>query len=141
MVVVLTMAEDVPVLPDDAESGPSSPRRVCRDCRWGECRFRTSRVRSYLIAYREAVKCGDDPAEYIRDSIKSSRPTCPPCHKPDPIEPAIHARDKPGDRFWHIDVKLSLERARDVGKLSLDAWNAEKVARWLCERASEESVD
>jgi hypothetical protein len=108
---------------------------VCRDCRYGECRYRTMRVRSYIIAYREALKAGDDPAEYIRDRIKPSRRVGEDEHRT-PTEALIRGT-KPVDRHWHIDIKVSLEQARDVGGLQLEAWNAPAVAAWFCSRASE----
>lgn len=118
---------------------PAPPMRpACRECRWAECRFRVSRVRSYLIAYREATKCGDDPAEYIRDGIKPSRRVGEDEGRE--ITEALIRGTKPIDRYWHIDVKLSLEQARASG-LSLDAWNAPAVAEWLCARAGEMPVE
>ena len=93
--------------------------RVCRECRWSECRFRTPKVRAYLIAYREARKRGDDPADYIRDCVRPSRD-----HR-EVIEPWIRGRS--GDPQASLDIKLSLELARDQGGLSLDAHNAAAI--------------
>jgi hypothetical protein len=107
--------------------------RPAHGCAPGTCPYTTQRVRAFVIAYREATKHGDDPAEYIRDSIKSSRPSCPPCHKPDPIEPAIRGKRREPDDDWHILTKLALEEARAAG-ISLDTWNADRLAAWLCER-------
>ena len=107
---------------------------VCHECTWAQCRYRVSRVRSYLIAYREAMKCGDDPAEYIRDSIKPSRHVGEDEGRE--LTNALAPSTRPRDREWHIDVKLSLERARASG-LSLDAHNAPAVAAWMCSRATE----
>ena len=111
---------------------------VCRDCRWAECKFRVSLVRSWLIAYREATKRGDDPADYIRDAIKPSRHVGEDEGKQ--ITDTLVRSTRPADRHWHVEVKVSLEQARAAG-LSLDARNAENVARWLCARAAEVPVD
>ena len=108
---------------------PAPSRSACAECPWSKCRFRVLLVRSYIIAYREAQKGGDDPADYIRDSIRPSRSDAP-------IEPLTRG-GMPRDPHWHIDVKVSLEQARDVGGIALNAWNAERVAAWLCGRASE----
>jgi hypothetical protein len=102
----------------------------CLECRFGECRFTTFKVRSYVIAYREAVKCGDDPAEYIKDCVRPSRPG------PDPIDPRLRG-GAPGDPFASRDIKISLEQARDRGGIALNAWNADRIAKYLCDRADE----
>ncbi len=110
---------------------------VCHDCTWAQCRYRVSRVRSYLIAYREALKHGDDPAEYIRDSIKPSRHVGEDEGRE--ITGALARSTRTRDREWHVDVKVSLERARASG-LSLDANNpatVAAVASWMCSRAME----
>jgi hypothetical protein len=112
---------------------------TCQDCPYGGCRYRPLRVKSWIIAYREARKAGDDPAEYIRDSVKSSRPTCPPCHKPDPTDPGIRSEGKVADPFWHAEAAADLERARDQGGIPLDAWNADKIAAFLCSRSGEQA--
>jgi hypothetical protein len=107
------------------------PASSCGECRYGECRFRVPKVRAYVIAYREAVKCGDDPADYIRDCVRSSRPG------PDPIDPRLRG-GKGGDPMASLDIKISLERARDVGGIALNAWNADRIAAFLCDRSGEE---
>jgi hypothetical protein len=111
-----------------AMAAPSAPR-PCDECRWGDCRFRVPRIRAWIIAYCEAVRHRDDPAEYIRDSIRPSRPDAP-------IEPLVRDGKRP-DPHWHIDAKLALEAARDVGGIAINNWNAERIAAWLCGRAAE----
>lgn len=130
------------VLAMAGQQEPSAQRQLaCQDCRWAKCRFRVSRVRSYLIAYREARKYGDDPAEYIRDSIKPSRrPDDHDTQRPETTDALIRGT-APRDPLWHVDIKIALEQARDLGGLSFDAWNAERVAKWLCARAAELPVD
>jgi hypothetical protein len=135
-----SVAFQMPILTMVVEQPSPQSLHPCRDCQWAECKFRVSRIKSYLIAYREASKCGDDPAEYIRDSIKPSRRVGEEENVSD-VTDALIRGTKPRDHFWHIDVKVSLEQARDVGGLSLDSWNADAVARWLCARAGELPVD
>ncbi len=119
------------------ETAAPGVQRTCRECRWSECRFKVTRVRSFIIAYREARKWGDDPGEYIRDSIKPSRRVGEDESRE--TTDALIRGTKPTDRLWHIDVKVSLEQARDVGGLALESWNADRVAEWLCQRACEAS--
>ena len=105
--------------------------RPCRDCPQSRCEFKPSRVRSWIFAYREAIKHGDDPAEYIRDSIRPSR------DEPEVIDPAIRGTSRTNP-WWHVEAKLSLERARDVGGIALQHWNADRVSAFLCVRATED---
>lgn len=86
------------------------------------CKFRRLLVKAYLIAYREAAKCGDDPAEYIRDCIRGSRDNT--------IDPMVRGPRR--DPFDANDIKLALERARDVHGIELNAWNADRIARACC---------
>lgn len=101
-------------------------------CAPGTCRFSTIQVKAFIHAYRDAVRHHDDPAEYIRDAVRSSRPTCPPCHKPDPIEPLIRGKHREPDDDWHILTKVAMDEAVRAG-ISMDPWNADRMAAWLCE--------
>ena len=118
---------DMAMTLDVAYDHPSRSRRSCDECPWSKCRFSVPRVRAYLIAYREAEKHGDDPADYIRDCVRPSRIGV--------IEPLV--RGSGSDPHASLDVKLSLELARDQGGIALNAWNAERVAAFLCARSSE----
>lgn len=95
------------------------------------CKFRRILVKSYLIAYREATKCGDDPAEYIRDCTRGSRNL---------IEPQISGGQR-GDPLESVDIKLALERVRDLHGIELSAWNTDRIARHLCAEHWDAEVD
>lgn len=106
--VTLTMAETQP--------------RVCFcECPPMRCRYRAVLVKLYVIAYREALKAGDDPAEYIRDFVRNS-------HEVDPWTRGGRLIDPQAS----IDIKLSLEIVRSRHGIELNAWNADRLAAVLC---------
>jgi hypothetical protein len=86
------------------------------------CRYRRILVKSYVIAYREALKYGDDPAEYIRDCTKGSR---------DIIDPKARG-GKPQDRYAAVDIKIALEQIRDRDGIEINVWNVDRIAQKLC---------
>ncbi len=92
------------------------------DCPPNLCRFSIMRLRAYLIAYREASKCGEDPADYIRDSMRGSRNV---------IEPWVRG-GKDRDPYDATDVKLALEQVAHQHGIALNPQNAERIARVLC---------
>lgn len=91
------------------------------ECAPGRCRYRPALVRVYLIAYREAVKCGDDPAEYIRDHVRNSREVDPWTRGGRLIDPQAST-----------DIKLSLELVRARSGIELNLWNADRLSKALC---------
>jgi hypothetical protein len=104
---------------------PERPDARC-DCRYGYCDFTVPRVRFYLVIWRQAL-LAREPFEVIwRDQTSQSRIA----------DPAI--RGGRGDQGYARTIAWSLEQARDVGHIPLTAWNAAKIAAYLCpERWSE----
>jgi hypothetical protein len=88
----------------------------------GVCRFRRILVKSYVIAYREAQKHGDDPADYIRDCTRGSRDT---------IEPGVKGGRR-RDPLDAVDIKVALEQVRDHDGIALSVWNVDRIAERLC---------
>lgn len=100
---------------------PIPPPCARCECPPTRCRFRSSLVKLYVIAYREAVKAHEDPADYIRDHVRNSREVDPWTRGGRLIDPQSS-----------IDIKLSLEIARDRHGIELNAWNADRLAEVLC---------
>ena len=111
MAVALAMA---------AEQAAPAACSAC-ECAAGRCRYRVGLVRLYVIAYREAVKQHDDPADYISDHVRNSREIDPWTRGGRTIDPNASR-----------DIKLSLEIARERHGIELNAWNAERLAQVLC---------
>ncbi len=93
---------------------------VC-DCSPSQCRFRVRLVQVYLFAARQAVIYGEPLADVIRSELRNSRP----------IDPWLRGGKVDPDAAR--DIALSLQRARDEGKIDITRpWNAEAVARFCC---------
>jgi hypothetical protein len=98
---------------------PDAVKSLC-DCRPLYCDFSVPRVRFYLVVWHQA-RISREPFEVIwRDKTNQSRIT----------DPSI--RGGRGDVVHARMIAWSLEQARDVGKIPLTAWNAEKLAAYLC---------
>ncbi len=97
----------------------SQPRPTC-PCRFGRCDFSPPKVRFYLVVWRQSL-IHREPFEVIfRAETRESRM----------IDPAI--RGGRGSQDYARTIRMSLEHARDNGRIPLTAWNAEKIAAYLC---------
>lgn len=106
-----------------------SPAQVGCDCRFASCRFTVARVRFYLVAYRQSQILRVPPEEVLRDNCRESRT----------IDPSIRGGSFDGNTAR--DIILSLELARDRHGISLNPWNAERIATALCPGRSLETTD
>lgn len=85
------------------------------------CTFSVPRVRWYLYIWRQARLAREPFADVMASEARESRA----------IDPWIRGRK--GDAQQGRLIGLSLEDARDRGRLQLAPWNAEAISAFLCE--------
>ena len=92
------------------------------------CTFAPSRVRWYLVVWRLAEIVREPFAEVLRSEARNSRD----------IDPWIRGGRVDPDTGRLIGS--ALEDARDRGGIALRAWNAERIAAFLCPHAPPEGA-
>lgn len=98
-----------------------------RDCDPVTCAFTVSMVRAYLICWRQARIYREPFPDVLRNRFRNSRCT------------DAGIRGTRFDPLNAVDTGIALQQAQQAG-LSLEAWNAEAVAKWLCSNEHVEPV-